>query len=383
MARGISLGGAPVGRWRLEHGGRLLEVETGRAGWDRFARLYVDGVREAAVDGVLLKAELPYGQWSVAVVFDAAGLLDGQAARCALTPPKPAEDDTTGKGVEDGKGGEDDAVGGEPVAFEPPAGTRAARREAFARTRPVLYASRHVVVAAGKVLFPLLGLGALVRLLLALVPRPDVDLPDIDLPSPPWPDIPLPDLPDLPEVPGWVRAVLAATKFWVPVLIAAVVAVREVRRRGRSAAEQGEQPGAGERDHDGGDRELPARGRAGAAQGEVVRGDGPGDVAEDDGVDLDLRGERGPGEVVVDPVAGGAEQVPARPERVAGEDDGGLPFQDEEGEVVGEGVAERDGQQRRGEPGGQRGRVLAGQAGAEAQRRDVEGGDGADRRGEP
>jgi hypothetical protein len=137
------------------------------------------------VDGVLLKAELPYGQWSVAVVFDAAGLLDGQAARCALTPPKPAEDDTTGKGVEDGKGGEDDAVGGEPVAFEPPAGTRAARREAFARARPVLYASRHVVVAAGKVLFPLLGLGALVRLLLALVPRPDVDLPDIDLPSPP------------------------------------------------------------------------------------------------------------------------------------------------------------------------------------------------------
>ncbi|TDD13852.1 hypothetical protein E1287_43080, partial [Actinomadura sp. KC06] len=87
MTRGISLSGAPAGRWRLDHDGRRLEVETARAGWNRTVRLFVDGepAGDAATDW--LKASLPYGGRSVEVVFDAVGLVDGQASRCALVPP--------------------------------------------------------------------------------------------------------------------------------------------------------------------------------------------------------------------------------------------------------------------------------------------------------
>lgn len=389
MSGGISLSGAPVGRWRLVHGGRRLEVETERAGWDHTARLYADGERLAEATG-FPKVTLPFGELEVVAAFDAMGLVTGQAARCVLRVREAGEDGESAEEAEEEAeertSGETAAVR-EPVAFEPPAGTRAARREAFARAHPELYASRHVAAAVGRVLFPLLGLGVLVKLLLALVPWPKVALPDVDLPSVPWPDVPWPDAPwpDLPEVsaPSWARTLLAAAKVAVPVLIAVGVAAREVERRKRSAAQQGEQAGAGERDHDGRDGRLPPRGRAGASQGEVVRGDGAGDVAEDDGVDLDLRDEGGSGEVVVDTVAGGAEQVQSRPEGVAGEDERGLALQDEEREVVGEGVAEGDRQQGRGEPRGpgpgvRGGGVLAGQPCAEPQRRDVQQRDGAD-----
>ncbi|WP_207934835.1 hypothetical protein, partial [Actinomadura sp. KC06] len=130
--------------------------------------------------------------------------------------------------------------GGRPerIAFGPAEGTRAARREALARAHPVLYASRHVVAAAGRVVFPLLGLGVLVRVLLGWIPRPDVPFPDVDAPSIPWPDVPWPDLPDLPDVsaPPWLAVILASAKFWAPILIAVVVAAREARRRKRASA---------------------------------------------------------------------------------------------------------------------------------------------------
>lgn len=382
MTGGISPSGAPAAAGRSSTTGTGWRSRPNAPGWDHKARLYVDGDRTEEATG-FPKATLAYGELSVVVAFDARGLLDGQAAHCELRPPKPGED---AEDAEDEEKDEEDESPADPVTFEPPAGTRAARREAFARAHPTLYASRHVAIATGQVLFPLLGLGALVKVLLDWVPWPDVRFPDLDPPSIPWPDIPWPDVPwpDLPDVsvPPWVGAILAAAKYAVPILVAVGVAAKEVERRKRSAAQQGEQPGAGERDHDGGDRELPARGRAGTAQREVVRGDRPGDVPEDDGVDLDLRGQGGTGEVVVDAVAGGAEEVQARPERVAGEDERGLPFEDEEGEVVRDGVAERDGEQGRGEPSGEGGRVLAGQPGAEPQRRDVQAGDGGDRGGE-
>ncbi|TDC79061.1 hypothetical protein, partial [Actinomadura sp. 7K507] len=86
MTRGISLGGAPSARWTLDHEGHRLEVGTGRAGWSRVVRLYVDG--ELAEEATAVrKATLPYGEMTVAVAFGRLGLLDGQAARCELVPP--------------------------------------------------------------------------------------------------------------------------------------------------------------------------------------------------------------------------------------------------------------------------------------------------------
>src|SRR5690606_12607954 len=127
-------------------------VETGRTGRVHTARLYVDGERAAEAAG-FPKLTLPYGGEEVLVAFDAAGLVDGQAARCELRPPEPGEE---GRGkdepVKDGPAAGDAA--GKAVAFAPPEGTRAARREAFARAHPVLYASRHVAVAAARVLLP-------------------------------------------------------------------------------------------------------------------------------------------------------------------------------------------------------------------------------------
>ncbi|TYB41359.1 hypothetical protein [Actinomadura chibensis] len=240
MTGGFSPRGAPAGRWTLVRDGHRLEVETARVGWYRAVRLFVDGEPAGDATTDAMKAELPYGEMSVAVAFDLLGLVDGQAARCDLVPADHSE------ASDDGEDDESDPDGGR-VAFEPGAGTRAARREALARAHPVLYASRHVAAATAKVLFPLLGLGALVRVLLRAVPWPDVRLPDVDAPSIPWPDVPwpgLPDLPDLPEVsaPPWLAPVLAAAKFAVPILIAVAVAAREARRRKRTPPPPAEDP---------------------------------------------------------------------------------------------------------------------------------------------
>ncbi|MEU6040431.1 hypothetical protein ABZ801_33995 [Actinomadura sp. NPDC047616] len=241
---------AAGGRWLLDHDGHRLQVETERVGWMRIVRLYVDGVQQAETQA-LHQAKLPYGDMSVLVAFDPLGLLDGQAARCVLAPPRPdddtpdekdgAEDGEAKKDADDGEGEDGGDSGREKVPFTPPEGTRAARRERLAREHPALYASRHVVVATGKVVFGILGISALisavVRLLVSYLPRPDVDLPDIDppdlsLPDIPWPDIPWPDI-DLPDValPAWLQAILATTKYWIPILIAIGVAVHEVDRR--------------------------------------------------------------------------------------------------------------------------------------------------------
>ena len=79
--------------------------------------------------------------------------------------------------------------------------------------RARLYASRHVVKAVGGVLLPLLGI------VLAFV----LPLPGIELPS-----IPMPDLPDLP---GWVRPVFNWGKFVIIIGIAVLVAVGELEKR--------------------------------------------------------------------------------------------------------------------------------------------------------
>ena len=106
------------------------------------------------------------------------------------------------------------------------------RSERFARRYPRLYALRHVAKGTGKAAAALIGIGLLLQLLPA-IPWPDIPLPSIDLPEIPWPDIPLPSI-DLPEitVPAWLRAILEAKKYWLPILIGIVLAVRELKRRG-------------------------------------------------------------------------------------------------------------------------------------------------------
>jgi hypothetical protein len=101
---------------------------------------------------------------------------------------------------------------------------RAAR---FARRYPRLYALRHVAKAAAA----LIGIALLVNLLPA-IPWPDIPLPSIDLPEIPWPDIPWPQF-DLPAAPEWLAAILEAKKYWLPILIGIVLAVRELRKRKR------------------------------------------------------------------------------------------------------------------------------------------------------
>ncbi|GLZ11919.1 hypothetical protein Acsp04_21540 [Actinomadura sp. NBRC 104425] len=242
----VMTGAAADGRWRLDHDGHHLQVETARVGWMRVVRLYVDGIQQAETRA-LHQAKLPYGDMCVLVTFDPLGLLDGQAARCVLAPPRPGRDtpdmkgddtkeDDTEEDTEDGEENDGGDAGRQIHPFTAPEGTRAARRERLARKHPALYASRHVVAATGKVVFGILGVSALisavVRLLVSYLPRPDVDLPDIDPPDLPLPEIPWPDV-DLPDItpPGWLQAILATAKYWTPILIAVGVAVHEVDRR--------------------------------------------------------------------------------------------------------------------------------------------------------
>ena len=163
-------------------------------------------------------------------------VLPGSVSRALLLVPRPDSPDI----------GPATLVAAERYTFAPPPGSFAARLLTFQRMHPRLYASRHVVVAVGKVAVALLCLGVLVRLLLQPVVdwirdrMPQIDLPSIPWPDIPWPDIPLPDI-DLPELalPPWLRMIMGTAKFWLPVLIAIGVAVAEVRRRQANAEREG------------------------------------------------------------------------------------------------------------------------------------------------
>ncbi|WP_181312944.1 hypothetical protein [Nocardioides campestrisoli] len=127
--------------------------------------------------------------------------------------------------------------------FDPEPGSKAAEREAWIRAHPRRYAAQRTAAAVAKVGGPLLLIWLLGRFALPAIPWPDWDLPSIPWPdwSIPWPTIPWPDWsipwPDinLPRfevtVPGWIRTILDASAYVVPVLVAAVFAQREVKRR--------------------------------------------------------------------------------------------------------------------------------------------------------
>jgi len=120
------------------------------------------------------------------------------------------------------------AGGVNPLELEPEAGTRAARRAAFARRHPRLYASRHVISGAFQVAVAILGLTLAFKLLPA-IPLPSIDLPRIDLPDIPWPNLNLPSI----TLPEWVRDVLESKKYWLPIVVGVALAVRETRKRKR------------------------------------------------------------------------------------------------------------------------------------------------------
>lgn len=154
---------------------------------------------------------------------------------------------------------------GREVDMDPEPGSPAAVRLDKERQHPWRYAALDVLTAVIGVLVPLLGLGALLKWLLAPllawllgllpdvglppIPWPDVDWPQIPWPSIPWPDVDWPDIPWphvdlswLPEItpPAWLVWLLDHERQVKPVLFAAVIAVAEVRRRQKQDREKAE-----------------------------------------------------------------------------------------------------------------------------------------------
>ncbi|MFC9974593.1 hypothetical protein ACFVH6_27185 [Spirillospora sp. NPDC127200] len=272
--------GSTEGRWLLRSGEHRIEVEASPRGKTRWARLLVDGrqvaEKEARLKSLTIKiAEI--AEPGVLAEFGEKAQLKviwgwlGDPDRVAVLVPKPKDEDG-GDDEDDGDGDEGGKVSLEKaeepkgeaekkrekekeealnellkrfdeLPFSPPEGTRAHKREKFAREHPKVYAARHVALAAGKVLWPLLGVGLAIKLPWPDMPWPDVHIPmpDVDLPSIPWPDVDLPDIP-WPDwhMPGWLKAILGTTKYWVPILIAIGMAVGEYDRRKKQRAKVAE-----------------------------------------------------------------------------------------------------------------------------------------------
>lgn len=141
------------------------------------------------------------------------------------------------------------------VPLVPPPGSKAAKREAFAKEHPVLFVLKRVAAAGAEIVIGVLGISAILAAFFgSLLPR--LDLPSIDLG---WlPDIDPPDWlryldighwlgrlglswPDL-AVPGWIETVLDHKQYWLPVVIALFIALRELERRRKRDAERDAEP---------------------------------------------------------------------------------------------------------------------------------------------
>ena len=299
-----------AGRFRLEHDGAVLGLAAVREGLRTRVTLWRDGevvAQEVGLGKVLVPVPGPGGPAPVdegGRGGDGAGpngpegatvlvlaVLPGVVNRALLLVPRPPDPDADADPADadpadadpadaDTAGGSREERGGRPAAgrlpvdeiaaalppglarlatasrhpFAPPPGSPAARLIEFERRHPGLWASRHVLLALGKVALAVLGVWAFLQLVVRqIIMWVTGWLPDIDLPAIPWPDIDLPDIPwpdiDLPDLalPPWLVAVLATAKFWVPVLIAIGVATMEVRRRRRRAGTPGDQDGDDDR----------------------------------------------------------------------------------------------------------------------------------------
>ncbi len=153
--------------------------------------------------------------------------------------------------------------GDDSVPLAPPAGSKAARREALARDHPVQFVLRRVGAAGTEIVFGVLGVSAILAAFFGLL-LPRLDLPSVDLPSVNLPSINHPDWlryldpgywlsrlglsrPNV-SVPGWIETVLECKQFWLPLVIAVVIALGEIGRRRmrdaeREAQRDDEQPG--------------------------------------------------------------------------------------------------------------------------------------------
>ncbi len=133
------------------------------------------------------------------------------------------------------------------VPLAPPPGSRAERRDRFALDHPRLHVARRVGIALAEIVAGVLGFGALVSAFVrGLLPHVSWDwLPDVS-----WPDwLRGPDwfryidpfhwLAQLglswPAPPAWLVSawdtVAPTAKFWVPLLVAAIIGYGEVRKR--------------------------------------------------------------------------------------------------------------------------------------------------------
>lgn len=138
------------------------------------------------------------------------------------------------------------AIGTGGIDLDPEPGSPAALWEERIRRNPRRHAAIAAIGGVAKVVLPLL-LGLLAFRLVVAIPWPDWELPSIpwphvDLPSIPWPDWDLPSIPwpdiDLPDVtlPAWLQWVLEHAQYVVPVVVALVLALTEIRRRRRQDA---------------------------------------------------------------------------------------------------------------------------------------------------
>lgn len=139
------------------------------------------------------------------------------------------------------------------VEFDPPAGSRGARRRETMESSNLKRTLIPVAEGVGKGGWALavLVLGPLVGRLLSWLAQflPDWELPDwqpprMDLPTPDLPELNLPlpqiDVPDitLPELPEWVTWLMEYSKIWVPVVLGIAVGVVALRNHKRSEKEK-------------------------------------------------------------------------------------------------------------------------------------------------
>lgn len=131
------------------------------------------------------------------------------------------------------------------VDLDPAAGSAAAEREAWIREHPRGYTLRQVGTRSAVVLATAVLAWLLTQVVVPAVPWPEIRLPRIPWPVIPWPEIPWPEIPwpeirwpdwSPPPVPDWLRELLRYAQFIWPVVLAAVLARAEIRRRRRQDA---------------------------------------------------------------------------------------------------------------------------------------------------
>ncbi|PNL16813.1 hypothetical protein [Micrococcus sp. FDAARGOS_333] len=141
--------------------------------------------------------------------------------------------------------------GSSVVEFDPPAGSRGAKRQAAMESssvKRILYPLMGGFGKAGLAVFFLLVFPLLARLL----PDWDVDLPEVRLPQIHLPVLRLPEWDiDFPPLPGWLVTILEYDQVWKPVLIGLVIGVIAVRNHRKSQRQKAEwaakKPAADER----------------------------------------------------------------------------------------------------------------------------------------